>query len=260
MKRNIIASVALSLFICFHSVASDSFLSTDIQRIQHASTSLWQWKGLWYQYLPVTLVATAPLALMVDSSVVATVQSFHDPALRTGLAVAKWFGEGIYLAAGSALLYVIGAATAVEQMRNIGRDVFLTLAWTGALTWSVKFLLGRARPFAREGVASFHWFEFADRYQSLPSGHTSTAFALASYGARKIDRWWSYALFFPLAALTGISRMYDNKHWLTDVAVGAAVGMWVGFNIASVSGNGDTNPHSGISFAPFQIRYQWILQ
>jgi membrane-associated phospholipid phosphatase len=62
---------------------------------------------------------------------------------------------------------------------------------------------------------------------SFPSGHTATAF----FGARMLDR--AYGKKYPaialggyaLATATGVLRMANNKHWATDVAMGAAVGI-----------------------------------
>jgi len=62
---------------------------------------------------------------------------------------------------------------------------------------------------------------------SFPSGHTTTAF----FGARMLDR--VYGKKYPaialggyaLATATGALRMANNKHWATDVAMGAAIGI-----------------------------------
>ncbi len=62
---------------------------------------------------------------------------------------------------------------------------------------------------------------------SFPSGHTATAFAGAEflhqeYGDQSI--WYSVAG-YAVATGTGIFRIYNNKHWLTDVAAGAGIGI-----------------------------------
>lgn len=62
---------------------------------------------------------------------------------------------------------------------------------------------------------------------SFPSGHTATAF----FGARMLDQ--SYGNQYPLisiggyalATATGAMRVANNKHWATDVAMGAAIGI-----------------------------------
>lgn len=64
-------------------------------------------------------------------------------------------------------------------------------------------------------------------YNSFPSGHTATAFAAAELLNQEFkDRspWIGYAG-YTIASATGILRMYNNKHWLSDVVAGAGFGM-----------------------------------
>lgn len=65
---------------------------------------------------------------------------------------------------------------------------------------------------------------------SMPSGHTLTAFAVASaiYFALPPARRARYAWLWLLALLTGLSRIAVGAHWPGDVVVGAALGLWCG--------------------------------
>jgi membrane-associated phospholipid phosphatase len=67
-------------------------------------------------------------------------------------------------------------------------------------------------------------------YKSLPSGHTITAFAIASalYFACDPGKRKPLLGLFILAGLVGLSRSAVGAHWLTDVFAGAGVGMWCG--------------------------------
>lgn len=63
---------------------------------------------------------------------------------------------------------------------------------------------------------------------SFPSGHTATAFMCATmlheeYGTTR-SPWYSVGG-YAIATATGIGRMLNNKHWLSDVMVGAGVGI-----------------------------------
>lgn len=62
---------------------------------------------------------------------------------------------------------------------------------------------------------------------SFPSGHTAIAFAGAEflYQEYKDKSVWYGVAGYAIAAGTGIFRMYNNRHWLTDVAVGAGIGI-----------------------------------
>ena len=64
-------------------------------------------------------------------------------------------------------------------------------------------------------------------YNSFPSGHTTTAFISAEflnqeYGFR--SPWYSIAG-YTVAGATGICRVMNNRHWLSDVIAGAGLGI-----------------------------------
>lgn len=62
---------------------------------------------------------------------------------------------------------------------------------------------------------------------SFPSGHTATAFAGAEflYQEYKDQSIWYGITGYAVATGTGLFRMYNNRHWLTDVATGAGIGI-----------------------------------
>jgi membrane-associated phospholipid phosphatase len=60
---------------------------------------------------------------------------------------------------------------------------------------------------------------------SFPSGHTIAAFSAATVFAMEYkDKPWVSVLAYGAASLIGLSRISENKHWITDVFAGAAVG------------------------------------
>lgn len=62
---------------------------------------------------------------------------------------------------------------------------------------------------------------------SFPSGHTATAFMGAEFlwQEYKTTSIWYGIAGYTVAAGTGMFRVYNNRHWLTDVAAGAGIGM-----------------------------------
>lgn len=63
---------------------------------------------------------------------------------------------------------------------------------------------------------------------SFPSGHTAQAFAVATFMAKEYgDKsiWYSIGA-YSVATSVGIMRVMNNRHWITDVLVGAGVGIF----------------------------------
>lgn len=61
---------------------------------------------------------------------------------------------------------------------------------------------------------------------SFPSGHTATAFLGAEFLRMEYrDKPWIAVAGYGVAAATGFMRMYNNKHWLSDVVMGAGIGI-----------------------------------
>jgi membrane-associated phospholipid phosphatase len=82
--------------------------------------------------------------------------------------------------------------------------------------------MGRPRPNESSDADGYVPFSGQD---AMPSGHTTVAFALAAALADDIDRTWATVGLYTLAAGVGWSRMNDNKHWFSDVAAGAVLGI-----------------------------------
>jgi hypothetical protein len=92
-----------------------------------------------------------------------------------------------------------------------------------------KFLFARARPGDDGGP---HDIDFVSTGEtSFPSGHAATAFSL-------ITPWLVYypgPVTYSMLAIpvgTSIARVAKGKHWLSDVAAGAAVGFSIGYYLS----------------------------
>lgn len=113
-------------------------------------------------------------------------------------------------------VYALGKSTLCEPdlVRNhmYGRFMATKLIQYGAI-YTSKFSIGRKRP---DGSSNL----------SLPSGHTAEAFANAEFLRMYVGKKqpWVAVLGYAIAAGTGFLRIYNNRHWFSDVVAGAAVG------------------------------------
>lgn len=109
------------------------------------------------------------------------------------------------------------------KITRAGARISSGIALGGVVSTLIKFTVGRRRPFSAGDQYTFGPFSKADA--SFPSGHTMTAFALATGVSDEVHSLPVTITMYTLATGVGWSRMNDNKHWLTDVVAGAAIGI-----------------------------------
>jgi membrane-associated phospholipid phosphatase len=105
-------------------------------------------------------------------------------------------------------------------MKN-GITGLAALAVTGGLTTILKYSVNRPRPFV-----TYHDIEKKAKAgtPSFPSGHTSGAFATATYLSIEYPKWYVILPAYTWAATAGYSRMHLGVHYPSDVLAGAIIG------------------------------------
>jgi membrane-associated phospholipid phosphatase len=109
--------------------------------------------------------------------------------------------------------YAVGRMTGSPKVALLGADLFRAQLLAQGMTQAMKHVTTRTRP---DGTAL-----------SLPSGHTASAFASASVLQRHFG-WKIGAPAYAMATYVATSRIQDRRHYLSDVAFGAAVGLVAG--------------------------------
>ena len=127
--------------------------------------------------------------------------------------------------------YVYGLSTKNLRSRQIALGATQTFVMSGITVQILKMLTHRHRPYhddppnPRLWEGPFTGFE----YNSFPSGHSITAFALASFFSSVYkDKIWVGVLAYGIAGGVGLQRLYAGEHWASDVLIGAALGVGIG--------------------------------
>lgn len=124
-----------------------------------------------------------------------------------------------------AIPILIGGYSIIDQDKELFKDAFYIAFASGVnlgLTLSLKELIARPRPYdSYPGMLDV--YEIQDDF-SMPSGHTSGAFATATALSIKYPRWYVIVPSFLWAGSVGFSRMHLGVHYPTDVLAGAALG------------------------------------
>lgn len=121
------------------------------------------------------------------------------------------------------VFYIILAALclAYKRTRRLGIVLAVSMAFDFLLcNLTVKPLVNRVRPYEAEDITLI---VAPPHDASFPSGHTAISFAFAWVMFLRRERFWKVALM--LAVLVGLSRLYLNVHFPSDVVVGAIFGM-----------------------------------
>lgn len=140
--------------------------------------------------------------------------SFHgvhsaEGAFKPGAVLGNFY---VQLGAGFGA-YAVGRATGSTKTAVVGADLVRAQIVSQGTTQALKYVAGRTRP---NGEA-----------KSFPSGHTSSAFATATVLQRHYG--WKVGIpAYAFAGYIGASRIQSRKHFLSDVAFGAALGMAAG--------------------------------
>lgn len=144
-------------------------------------------------------------------------------------------------------LYGVGRVAHRRPVAALGLHGLESLMLASAITGSIKVVGGRARPYVNADARPNDWnfmrgLDGSD-YMSFPSGHTSSAFSVAASTTAEAVHWvdvkgwwpgWKYVVggtLFGGATLVGISRMYHDDHWASDVVAGAAIGTFSGLKV-----------------------------
>jgi membrane-associated phospholipid phosphatase len=143
----------------------------------------------------------------------------------------KWVGSAWAEAGASIGLYVVGryvmphpGGVKTNRVSHLGFDLLRAQIVSQVLVQATKIAVRRDRP--------------TGECCSFPSGHAATAFATASV----LERHLGYRAAVPtmlMASYVAVSRLHDNRHFVSDVVFGSAIGIASGWTVVGRHGRSD---------------------
>ncbi len=182
-------------------------------------------------------VLATGLAFSLDPKIKEEVSSQHTPALDNATGFGEKYGSISYAGIFAGGMYLTGKIIGNESIATTGRMLTESILYSGLAVSILKYTVGRSRPYTDEGPVTMFTYSFQEANVSFPSGHTATAFAISTVLANRIDNPIATVALYGLAGFTGYQRIYDNKHWFSDVFVGAAIGYFIGSSIVNSEEN-----------------------
>jgi hypothetical protein len=155
----------------------------------------------------------AGAARPADKGLNARLRSHYD-AVNTAFAAGKYIGNTPEQLALSVGTYAFGRVRHQPKVAHLGMDLLQAQILSELLVQPIKFATQRQRP---DG----------SNHHSFPSGHAAVTFASATVIERHLG-WRKSLLGYAIASYVAASRLHDNRHFLSDVVFGAAVGSIAG--------------------------------
>lgn len=168
---------------------------------------------------------------LLDEPVQRATQKNRSNTLESFAAVLREQGSAAYYGGVSLGVLSVGLISGNDNIKRAGGRLVATLMASALVMQAGKMLIGRSRPNADVGAFDFHPFSTredakgVEQSESMPSGHVTAAFAVATSVVDDIHSTPVAIILYTWAAGAAFSRVYENRHWLSDTAMGAILGL-----------------------------------
>ena len=150
----------------------------------------------------------ASVSAEADDEVTSTLSG--SASARNALGAGEWIGGALAQTGGAFAAYAMGRLLRSPEIGALGADLVRAQLVTQVLTQGLKFGVRRQRPDGTTG--------------SFPSGHSGGAFATATVLQHRYG-WKAGAPAYGLAAYVAAQRVSAKRHYLSDVILGATIGI-----------------------------------
>lgn len=201
----------------FTSDVSDAFDGTF-----HVFTQPLHWQGGDWLNFGYVLAGAAMISL-ADTEVRDFFQRNQSKTANSLIKVGEFYGEPLSVVLITGSIYLFGNIADNTWARETAVIMTAALLPGGIYQTTAKISAGRARPYLELGNTYFDLFRREEDYYSFVSGHMLVATATSLVLANRINNVIAKSVFYSLGILTGISRLYSDDHWLSDVILGGAL-------------------------------------
>jgi len=197
------------------------------------------------------IVGVTAISTSLDNPIRDAVKKSHSSTLDRITPLGDKIGNSTYATKFCGVVYLGGFILGEDELRKTGLMLTEALVLNGAVTQGLKMIMGRSRPYANEGNYDIDFLEmrFQEEDYSLPSGHTSTVFTMATVLSERIDNIYASVGLYSLAGLTVFQRIYADAHWFSDTFLGAAIGTVIGLEVVKLNSEYETS-RTNLSVVP----------
>jgi len=191
----------------------------------YAYSRPFHWKGDQWGDFGVTIVGTGVAYLFDD-----TVYEYADGIKEDIPTVIRDYGfeygspANNYMITGG--VYAVGLITKNAKLRRTGVLLISSASTAGLLQQVMKSAFGRARPLSGYSKDTFKPFTAEKDFHSFPSGHAILAMTNAHAIAKQFKNPWMKGGIYTLGSIPAISRLWEGKHWLSDVVLSVAIAIF----------------------------------
>lgn len=163
------------------------------------------------------LAATAAVALTTSRWDGSTTAEAREHLPRSRFALGNAGGTLLVQGGGAVATWAIGKAFDSPRLTALGSDLLQAQLVTQSVVQTLKFSVQRPRPDGSNRL-------------SFPSGHTASSFATATVLQQHFG-WKAGVPAYAFATYVGAARMAADKHHLSDVLMGAGIGLVAGRSV-----------------------------
>lgn len=184
------------------------------------------WAGLVFILLGI-------LALAIDRQLAHFIYDHVSARTHKALDSITHYAKAAHWLAAAILALIVAAgmrhydvlAEEATQLVNYSLAFIASLTMGSAVLHVIKLVLGRRRPRddMEMGLYGFQPMAFNPDYNSFPSGHALTICCVAVIFTCVWPMWWP--VWFGVAAILAVTRALLTAHFLSDVLIGAGIGL-----------------------------------